>query len=214
MNSLAEWFYPAKCALCGNFDPEPLCPVCLSRYRRVEPSTYAGTPPLTAEAALFRYEGRAAQAVQRLKYERVTAHAAQMASQMATHARDLGLDSLDAVVPVPIHWTRLNWRGFNQAELLAEAMPRVQPWLTRIRRTRPQVGLSPDERQSNLIGAFRADPAVLGKSILLVDDVRTSGGTACECARALCEAGAAEVVLLTYAAGASASDQWEEPGTP
>lgn len=165
-----------------------------------EPSLTEG--PLTRRAACMDYTGRAAQAVRRLKYERVTSHAALMSCQMAELAELTGLDLADAVIPVPIHWTRRCLRGFNQAELLAEAFSRVQPeLLRRIRPTRPQVGLSTDERLHNLQGAFVAEEHVKGQSILLLDDVTTSGGTALECARTLLERGAREVSLITYAAG-------------
>jgi len=158
--------------------------------------------PVSRRGSVMRYEGRAAQAVQRLKYERVTSHAAWMASQMAEFAEKTGLDRVDVVVPVPIHWSRRNWRGFNQADLLAAPLPKVRTdLLKRIRATRPQVGLTTDDRLTNLSGAFEASPECRGLSVLLVDDVTTSGGTARECAKTLRAQGALEVFLVTFAAG-------------
>jgi ComF family protein len=156
--------------------------------------------------AAFRYQGRAAQAVKRLKFDRVTSLAAPIAKEMLLAVRRLGIeppDLGDAIVPVPIHWTRRCERGFNQAELIARPLapelfrPRL---LRRVRRTRPQVGLTREERRLNLVGAFRA----LGPAparVLLVDDVLTSGGTAIECAKALRAAGAREVSALLFASG-------------
>lgn len=156
--------------------------------------------PISFWAVCYTYEDRAAQAVRNLKYRRSTSLAGFMAAEMEK-ARCLYADSLDTIIPVPIHWSRRCQRGFNQAELLCESMPRnlVQPkLLRRIRATRPQVGLTHEERLTNLRGAFQAGN-VEGKSVLLVDDVLTSGQTARECAQALMDAGALEVGFLAFA---------------
>ena len=109
----------------------------------------------------------------------------------------------DLIVPVPIHWSRKCTRGFNQAELLCQRLSASPHALVRHRRTRPQVGLTEEERLRNLKDAFQASPIVYGKRILLVDDVLTSGQTARECARALRTAGAREVGFLAFCGEAS-----------
>ena len=104
---------------------------------------------------------------------------------------------------MPIHWSRTVTRGFNQAELLCEQLPRElinNNILRRTRATRPQVGLSHEERARNLEGAFEVIQSVEGNSVLLIDDVLTSGGTARECASVLKKAGAIEVGIYTFAA--------------
>ena len=114
-------------------------------------------------------------------------------------AVDHSLIAYDAVVPVPIHWFRRNERGFNQSELLAESFENVRPeLLKRSKYTRQQVGLSPAVRRENLAGAFRASKEVQGMSILLIDDVVTTGSTARECAFALRNAGAAWVGIAAF----------------
>jgi ComF family protein len=152
--------------------------------------------------AVFHYSGVAGEAVRRLKYLRITSLAKPMANfvSLKYFAELEGL--YDAVIPVPIHWSRRFQRGFNQAELLCEELPKglVQPtWLKRTRATKPQVRLTPDQRLSSLIGAFRARRIVAGTSLLLVDDVVTSGGTYRACKAALLEQGAARVDLLAFA---------------
>jgi ComF family protein len=123
-----------------------------------------------------------------------------MAEMMLQGSERLGLSNFDLVVPVPIHWSRRSMRGFNQSELLAEKLPGVcRSALVRRRRTRAQARLSREERIDNLAGAFRARPIVSGKSVLLVDDVLTSGETARECARALAASGATEIAILAFA---------------
>ncbi|HVT12698.1 MAG TPA: phosphoribosyltransferase family protein [Fimbriimonadaceae bacterium] len=139
--------------------------------------------------------------MRRLKYSRATALAHPMAEMMTEGLERLGLQHYDLLVPIPIHWSRRCQRGFNQSELLAEYLPRTcKSALFRVKRTKPQARLSREERMHNLAGAFRANRSVVeGKSILLVDDVLTSGQTARECAKALADAGATDIAVLAFA---------------
>jgi ComF family protein len=156
--------------------------------------------PLKLTATLFAYRGRVGQAVRRLKYSRATVLGRPMASLLAEGVERLGLQRYDFVVPIPIHWSRRCLRGFNQSEILAEGLTGVRlDALVRVRRTKPQVQLSREDRMHNLAGAFRARPVVAGHSVLLVDDVLTSGQTARECAKALAEAGATEIAAVAFA---------------
>lgn len=114
---------------------------------------------------------------------------------------------VDLIVPVPLHPRRLRWRGFNQSLLLAKQVSRryevpMDPFvLYRKRETAPQTQLAEDERRRNVRGAFATGPEkpLKGKSLLLVDDVYTSGATVNECSRVLLHAGAKEVYVLTLA---------------
>jgi len=153
---------------------------------------------LAYRASLYMYRGRAAEAVQAFKYGRHTAMASWMADEVGSAPGRFGLE-YDAAVPVPIHWSRRASRGFNQSEMLAERLSPLGGALMRVRPTPPQVGLSREQRQKNLIGAFAATPAVRGLRVLLIDDVLTSGSTARECAKALLAQGATEVGILTFA---------------
>ena len=123
-------------------------------------------------------------------------------------ARSFSRDA-DVIVPVPMHRSRIWKRRFNQAALLADGIARrsgkrVDAFaLARKRPTRPQVGLSRAERQSNLSGAFEvaeeASARVAGLRVLLVDDVLTTGATANAAARALLRGGAEAVDVLVFA---------------
>jgi ComF family protein len=114
---------------------------------------------------------------------------------------------VDLVVPVPLHPKRLRWRGFNQSVLLARQIGRaykvsIDPFvLMRSRETAAQTQLAEDERLKNVRGAFALNPqrSVKQKSILLVDDVYTSGATVNECSRTLKRGGAKQVFVLTLA---------------
>lgn len=117
--------------------------------------------------------------------------------------------SLDTVVPVPLAFVRKQQRGYNQVELIASPfaealdLPLDRNTLRRVRDTGSQVGLDHVARRSNLEGAFHAEPrSSANKSILLIDDLLTSGATMLACAEALYAAGAAEVYGLTVARAA------------
>lgn len=197
---LLDLVFPAKCGLCGSIGRKPVCPECLAEFQPAASLLAPAGCELIAGVA--DYSGRAAQAVRRLKYERVTSLAAPMGKMLTAKAEENNLFGCHLAVPVPISRSRLRERGFNQAELLCEGLKPamlVEPALARTRHTRPQVGLSREERLKNLEGVFQAVLPVRGKDILLVDDVSTSGGTATACASALLAAGANRVVMLAFA---------------
>lgn len=119
------------------------------------------------------------------------------------------LPSADFIIPVPLHSKRLRSRKFNQSALLAQALAKKTakiylPWsLLRIRHTTPQNGLSAKARDKNVRGAFMVPPHQAGqlrdKTVILIDDVHTSGATLNECARVLKAAGVKTVNVLTLA---------------
>ncbi|MBP9092647.1 ComF family protein [bacterium] len=109
------------------------------------------------------------------------------------------------LIAVPLHQTKLEERGFNQSELIAQALSKRSGIkcdtraLVRSKVTSPQYGLTKSERAINVDSAFRASDRVKGKDIILIDDVLTSGATALACAQALLKAGAQSVAVLTVA---------------
>lgn len=112
------------------------------------------------------------------------------------------LDGADALVPVPLHRSRRRARGFNQAEELARHLgPRVLPALRRVRATPSQTDLPASRRHANVRGAFALLRGidVRDLSVVLVDDVSTTGATLEACARVLKAAGAGEVRAVTAA---------------
>jgi ComF family protein len=113
----------------------------------------------------------------------------------------------EIVIPVALHWWKRLRRGFNQTACLSAAiaerlkLDHRPEWLRRVRATGSQVQLSPAQRRTNVRGAFRAArrAQLTGKSVLLIDDVLTTGATASEAAAALRAAGAARVVVAVLA---------------
>ncbi len=166
---------------------------------------------LIAAAALCYYAPPIETAIKRLKYKRGQALAPALAALVASHRLPAWLrpGAATLLLPVPLHPARERERGFNQAALLTTALaPHLglpcdphPTYLRRVRRTRPQVGLSHEQRRENVAGAFACDPAptIRDARIVLVDDVYTTGATMQDCARALREAGAAKVYAFTIA---------------
>jgi ComF family protein len=160
----------------------------------------------------FVYTGWVADAVKRLKYRDEIDRANHMATFMVSPLGELG--HFDAVVPVPLHRTRFDERGYNQSELLAQAISRatqipVQPMLVRTAKTTPQFKLERNERAANMKNAFAIAPGwvpTLGERYLLIDDVRTTGATINECAQTMVLAGSGPVCVLTFAMDLQAAE--------
>jgi ComF family protein len=193
----------------------PLCPRCGRPFESSEALTQSPDhcclacrkdPPVFEQAlSVGHFEGPLREAIHQYKYRPCRSLGPLLARWMAVNLRTI--HGVDLVMPIPLHSSRLRQRGFNQALLLAHelaasfSIPLCYDNLVRIRATKPQVDLSGDERIKNVKNAFaliRPSDAV-GRSILLIDDVFTTGATMNECARVLKDAGAAQVTALTVA---------------
>lgn len=164
----------------------------------------------TARAA-GEYEGALRDILHAFKYDGRRGLARRLGALLRTAGGDLLRDA-DCVVPVPLHGWRRVRRGFNQADALARELgaPVVHA-LWRRRATAPQTGLDAAARRRNVRGAFLVSPLlsrrsrmrwIANRTIVLVDDVRTTGATLNACAAVLLNAGAREVRALTVARAA------------
>lgn len=194
--TLLTLFDPVCVACRGPLADGRIGPVCARCWSAIHP-----VPPTDVVRAAGAYEGSLRDIVHALKYG---GHPS-LAFPLGALMREAAGDWLDGstVVPVPLHPWRSLRRGFNQADLLAGTLGHpVWRGLRRRRLGRPQAGLSATERAQNLVGAYtlrgrrrRAVPT----SVVLVDDVYTTGATASACAEVLREAGVETIRVVTVA---------------
>ncbi len=154
----------------------------------------------------FAYEGPIERLVHRFKFHHDLACGRVLAAVTARRLVACGAHRPQALVPVPLHWRRQLWRGFNQSRLLADDLARqlggipVAPLLRRARATRAQSGLPAAVRGANVRGAFSARlPDCRLRHVALVDDVMTTGTTLDACARVLRKAGVERVDVWVVA---------------
>jgi ComF family protein len=232
LQKLFQFFLPSQCACCERFLGEAeqgLCSDCLSRVRWIEPPfcTVCGVPFISPEAglhpcgtcrsrprhfttarALGYYVGPLQEIIHRWKYQGRLSLTPLLGRWMSEGlSRFWEPDSLELLIPVPLHTERLRDRGFNQSLLLVRAVSRhtgipfARALLQKRRATVPQIHLSGRERERAVKGTYEVvrKDRLKGGSILLVDDVYTTGATVNECARVLVKAGANRVEVLTLA---------------
>lgn len=211
---LDDLFFPedVACLCCERAlmseDREYLCSECREKLhelaeeqrKREEEGKISLPEGVEAVNACWTYEAQAKLLVRGLKFDKIRACAVPMAAAMCM----LPLGEATLLVPVPTDPKRELRRGFNQSRLLAERMAEEtgMPCVDAIRRIRPslpQSSLSGSKRKANVEGCMRASVIVRGESVLLIDDVYTTGSTAAEAARALREAGAQHVSVCCCA---------------
>lgn len=228
MDKLLTAFYPHHCFLCDAVLPSDkrLCAACLTRAPYVLPPVcercgrgedvcICGGHTHAFERCIspFYHEGVAQESILRLKQRYDTVVAAGFAVEMAeVIRREYGGIAFDVVTSVPLHKKDLRARGFDQAKGLAQTLADrlglpYAATLTKLTHTQPQKELSAIRRRGNLLGVFDVIADVEGRTILLVDDVITTGSTLDECAKMLKIFGADEVYAVTAAAAGLKNDR-------
>ena len=224
--SLVNAIYPLECAGCGSAG-KTICDRCAAELPVLKPPfcSICAVPGVGSPCwrcaetprhfdgirAPFRHAGVVRRAVHAFKYEGIRAAAPQLGGMMAEYLSRHPI-AADLVTPVPMHRSRLRERGYNQAGLLAAEIARVNnlrcdaDLLVRVRKVEPQARTpSGAQRAQNVASsvALSAGRDVSGASILLVDDVATTGSTIDVCAAALKQAGARSVwgLVLAVAGG-------------
>lgn len=217
-SALAEFLCPAKCRACaGSCQPteveqgtlHSICKYCWTEITSEKPqlSWLSANGYYVPTASGCFYRGRIKKVLYHLKYDDDTILTNDLTLLLRIGWNKLlpSIAAADAViVPIPMHPDRERKRGYNQAELLAQKLsdvtnlPIAKHYLVRILNTAPQFGLTRKERKKNLAGAFQANELLVrGKSIILVDDIFTTGTTLSEAAHELFNRGAKLVAAVT-----------------
>ena len=230
LRSILQAVYPRRCPVCDDIvrqRGEKICLECMRKLKLLTPPWCMSCGKKTEEGeeycrdcrerkhffergrALYEYDS-VAESIYRFKYGGRREYAEFFGEQIVDYLGDF-IRALhpDGFVPIPLHKRRKAGRGYNQAALLAEAVgqrlgiPVYQHLLVRVSNTEPQKKLNPAERQNNLKKAFNIPKNdVKLKTILVFDDIYTTGATIDEAARVLKAAGAERIYFVTLACGA------------
>lgn len=231
---ILNFILPPRCAICGKVleIDKGICDNCVSKIEFINTAICyrCGNPLLEGKTSskkhllcgncikkpnkLFRYSRSAysyddfsKKLILDFKFYDKTDLASLLAKIIYVAGKDIFAAGIDIIVPVPLHYTRLLYRRYNQSSLLAKELGRITgikveyDAIIKNKRTRPQVECSGTERLSNLKGAFYIKkPQVLqNKRVLLIDDILTTGSTLNECAKAIKKAKPKSIDNLTIA---------------
>ncbi len=206
-------FFPGKCVLCHRLLSRQEADLCT--HCRIHSPEFTGRKKnisfVADWTALWYYMGDARESLKRYKFHGVRSHAQSYGRLLGMKLIQEGLGQPDMITWVPISRARRQERGYDQDALLARAVARELklPAVSTLKKrwdNPPQSGIrSAAARKANVLGVYRVtDPArIRGKSILLMDDIITTGATASECARMLLTAGAKSVTCAAIAASAN-----------
>jgi ComF family protein len=227
LKSIINWIFPKKCISCGREITEEsvFCPACFKDIVFVD-YPYCKCcgkqlhPPYSEDfacdvcqntdryfdlcRALFLYNRTSKKIIMRIKKEADESVARACVELLCSKYLNT-FKNVDVIVPVPLHIARLLYRGFNQSEIIAKHISKVteipsnNDIIKRIKKTKSQQNKGIEERRENVRGAFDVVSDVSGLSVLLVDDVMTTGATLSECSKTLKEHGASQVCCATIA---------------
>ena len=210
LDAIFDLFFPPKCVLCAKIlekEETDLCHSCRAEISECGKSKRV-IPFIESWLALWYYEGKVRSSLLRYKFGGRRGYAKIYGRLLAMKLLRDDPVCFDMLTYTPISRLRKFRRGYDQVQLLAEAMAaelgtEVVPTLKKIRHNPPQSGIGDAaHRRANVMGVYEAvDPArFAGKRLLLLDDIITTGATASECARVLLTAGAKEVICAAIAA--------------
>ena len=207
---LIQLLFPPKCILCGKLlekDELDMCESCRTDSPEY-PDRKDDLQFLDSFTAVWYYEGNVRRSLLRYKFYNARSFANGYGRLLAMKLLQMHPEGFDCITWVPVSEIRKLTRGYDQVQLLAKAVGRELgmdpvPLLKKVRHNRPQSGIyGAAKRRANVLGAYREEnrEQIIGKRILLLDDILTTGATAGECARVLLTCGAKEVHCAAVAA--------------
>jgi ComF family protein len=203
---MLDFLAPSSCVFCGlssKGDEKSICVACYGDLPWNEPAVSPTPGIFDRSIAMLHYEFPVDAAIKALKFNRKLYYAPALGEVLCAACPMLPKD-IDAVLPVPLHWRRKTFRGFNQAMEIAKPVAKMLgvPMLTGVQRKRAtpfQSGLDAAERSRNLQRAFRAPEIIRHAHVLIIDDVVTTGATTIQLAKALRRSGADKTSVLAVA---------------
>jgi ComF family protein len=204
--SFIDFLAPRSCVFCGTLSDAGESSICGACFEDLPWNERASSPTpgiFECSIAMLHYSFPVDAAIKALKFNRKLFYAPAF-SEVLCNAEDLLPDGIDAVLPVPLHWRRKAYRGFNQATEIAKPLARLLglPLLRGFRRckaTPKQSGLAAKDRTQNLRHAFEATRTITHSHVLIIDDVLTTGATVRAVAKVLLANGVSDVSVLTVA---------------
>ncbi len=205
-----NFLFPPVCSICGKLNKNWLCSNCEKRVQRLEKSCVIEIKNKNYEKLLyiFQYESLVRKLILRYKFSNQAYLNHFFANMIIKNEENCKLlQEYDLLIPVPMHHRKMQKRGYNQTELVANELSKIlkiptkSDILIKVVNTVTQSKLGGKARQSNIQHAFFVpkDREVEGKKIILLDDIYTTGATSQECSRVLKEAGAKEILILVLA---------------
>ena len=211
LKGILDLLYPPKCVFCGKILDDKENGVCHSCRDGI---SLAEGKEARSEGNYFQlcvspfyYEGAVRESILRFKFGGMSGYAGAYAGYIAECIKENIKDEIDVMTWVPISRKRLRQRGYDQARLLCESVSQLLGMtaietVVKVRDNEPQSGIDgAEKRRANVIGVYEVPDknAVEGKTVLIIDDIHTTGSTLSECARTLLLAGAESVFCATIA---------------
>lgn len=221
---ILDFVFPKTCITCGKAGryiclgcinktspSQPVCPYC--KYPSIDGTTHANCSKklgIDGLVSIWKYEGVVKKAILSLKYKYATKMGDELADYLISSLKAKTLPGVYYLCPIPIHWYRQNTRGFNQSVEVGKVVSLAMGWnfipdlLIKKQATTPQAELDREKRMKNLRGVFMVNPIYKSlfpnlKSVMIFDDVFTTGSTILEATKVLKMAGVEKVWGLTIA---------------
>lgn len=204
-------FFPSKCPFCNEIIPydRTVCMSCEEKlnYRNFKDIIVTSSGHRFVSVSPFSYEGAIRTAIHKFKFEGIKSYSIPFGKYITRVLKEnIDISSVDYITSVPLHRTREKERGFNQSGEFAKEISRLtgikyKELLKKIKKNKIQHELNLSERSENVKGVYEVidKELVKGKTIIICDDILTSGNTLAECANIIYEAGAAKVIGATIA---------------